>query len=197
VSSEKSGEKPAAEESKSSSGRGGLLVLIPPLLNTLVILMTCGFLYYSKFVFKRPAIREVEERKRLEEAQKKIDLEAKKVVFYALDPITVNIASSPGESGSKGGVETRKLHYVNLGVAFETRGDRNKEVLESLKPYILDQVIFLLGKKTAEQLSTIQGRYVLQFQIQDAVNQIVATKAANPPHDPPVLHAFFNQLIVQ
>ncbi len=194
MSTEASSEQKAAEVPKPSRDLGRLLVLIPLVLSTLATAVTFGFLIYSKFIFKRPAIREPEERLKLESTEKKLKEEEKKVVFFSLDPITVNIASSPVAGGD---LEARRLHYVNLGVAFETHGDRNKDLLESLKPYILDQIIVILGKKSYEQLATIQGRYVLQFQIQEAVNQIVFTKLGAPPRDPPVSHTFFNQFIVQ
>lgn len=196
MSSEPAPEKKAEEEKEKpkKKNKGDLLALLPPLLNTVVTLGALGFLVYTKFIFKRPGIHEPEERKKLEEAQKKQKEEDQKVVYFTLDPITVNIASSPIQGA---GPEARKMHYVNLGISFETHGEKNKEILESLKPYILDQVILILGKKTLDQVATVQGRYVLQFQIQDAVNQLAFTKLATPPHDPPVSHTFFNQLIAQ
>ncbi len=197
MANEESSNHAVAEGSSASGGKTQILALIPPLLNTVVILITLGFLLYSKLFFKHTLIREAEERKKLAEVQAKVREDEKKVVFFSLDPITVNIASTAAEGPSKGASEFRRLHYVNLGIAFEIRGNRNKELLEALRPYILDQIIFILGKKTYEQLSTIQGRYVLQFQIQDAVNQIAMTKLASPPRDPIVSHTFFNQLIVQ
>jgi hypothetical protein len=194
VSTEAAPEKKEEEKPKSSRAKIPLMTILPPLINTVFVLITLVFLIYTRFIFKRPGIKEPEERKKIEAAQKKQKEEEKKVTYFPLDPITVNIASTPIEGGSP---DARKLHYVNLGIAFETHGDRNKEILEQLKPFILDQIIFILGRKTYDQLATAQGRYVLQFQIQEAVNQLAFTKLAAPPHDPPVSHIFFNQLIVQ
>ncbi len=193
MATENSSENAPAVDLKPSKTGVPASTLVLPLLNTLLILVAFGLLIYAKFVVKSSVAKEAEESKKSAEIQRKADLEATKVVFYSLDPITVNIASSPAETSDG----SRKLHYVNIGIAFETRGDTNKGILESLKPYILDQVVFLLGKKTVEQLSTIQGRYVLQSQIQDATNLIVSTKLSNPPREAPVLHTYFNQLVVQ
>lgn len=162
----------------------------------MILLLALLFFVYVKLIFKRPAIRETTERKKLEVTHEKTKLDNSKTVFFTLEPITVNIASTPIDPNSDTDQGLKRMHYVSIGIAFEIRDEKFTTLFEVFKPYILDRLIFLLGKKTYDQLATIQGRYILQSEIQDATNKLIASKAAQPPRDPPVMRTFFNQLIV-
>ncbi len=168
--------------------------LIPPFLNTLALLSAFGLFFYSKFVFKRPIITETVERAKLEVSHKQILVDESKATFLSYDPITVNIVSSPtGDPANP----VHKLHYATIAISFEIRDESYRELIEAMKPYIMDQLIVVIGKQTFDQLTTIQGRYILQSQIQDACNRVIAAKANEPPKESPIVHTYFNNLVVQ
>src|SRR4051794_37447146 len=118
MSDEKAAEAPAAASGPSKAP------LLLALVNTLAVLAAVGTLYYTKILFKRPAITEETERKRLEEAHTKKNLtEATAPGMVTFDSVTVNIETNPAQpapTDEEGpGAIKGKLHYVTLAFSVE------------------------------------------------------------------------------
>ena len=90
-----------------------------------------------------------------------------------------------------------KLHYSTVGFALEIRDGSKKEVIETLRPIIMDKFISLLGRKGFKELTTVQGRYLLRTQLLESVNQIVAKASEEAARDGLVTNIYFTQFIVQ
>lgn len=133
--------------------------------------MALGFAYYVKFVFKRPPITEEGERTRIEAEATKLPLVMDPTVaglFFKIEPFTVNI-SSPEENG--------KLRYVVIELALEARDGNALAKAEEARPVLTDRIIHQLGKKTFEQLTEVQGRFVLRSEIMELANEALAETA--------------------
>ena len=68
-----------------------------------------------------------------------------------------------------------------------------KEELEANRPILLDGVLQILGKKDFNELTTVQGRYVLRTQILDLANEMSKRKG----RDPLFTNVYFTHFIVQ
>ena len=177
--------------------------LLIALLNTLAIFATLGLLIFTKIMYKKPKITEASEKKHLA------------VVFASpkpppvpalikFEPITVNIAPTPPEkledqgSGPPG---QDRLHYITVGFSLEIGDATQTSKVEGARPFILDQIISLLGKKKAQELSTVQGRYILKSQLLDILNQKLAELNNKHGKDKSsalvVTNLFFEEFIVQ
>lgn len=182
--------------------------IILGLLNTLAILGAVGMLAYTKLVYKRPPITEDGERERL--AKKARNPEpAFKPTHVLFEPFTVNIESNPPQPRSIDGSPAQiggKLHYATLGYTIEILDDSRKAEIESKRPFIMDRVIALLGRKSFQELTTVQGRYLLRNQILDIANELTASSAGAESNRSSslsgrkpalVTNVFFTQFVVQ
>jgi len=205
-------------EPKSKGGAGGSLKeklpLLLALVNAIVILATLGLLVYTRILFKRPPITEEAERGRLStiHSSPKPPPPPGLVDFPVM---TVNILSNPAQPKPLPGQSQQiqgKLHYATLAFAMEVRDEAKKDIIEELRPIITDKVIGLVGRKSPQELATVQGRYVLRSQIIEATNELIEkTKipssvthrrkkknlGAPPPPEPLVTNLFFSQVVVQ
>ena len=114
------------------------------------------------------------------------------------EPLTVNIASSPVEPKPADGTAKQiqgKLHYVNVGFALELRDSRQKDSLENLRPILQDKILSMLGRKQFQELTTVQGRYVLRTQIMELTNELA--KKALATQDAVVTNVYFTQFLAQ
>ena len=203
---------------KTASGSGGglkeKLPLLLALLNAVAILATLGLLVYTRILFKRPPITEEAERARLTQlhASPKAPPPPGLVEFPVM---TVNILSNPVQPRPLPGQPQQiqgKLHYATLAFSLEVRDAAKKDVIEELRPLITDKVIGLVGRKSPQELATVQGRYVLRSQIIESTNELLEkTKipapvahgrrrkilGTPPPPEPLVTNLFFSQMIVQ
>ncbi len=193
---------PADKTSIQDRVRISLVSLIFPLLNTLAVLATLGILYYSKVVYKRAPITEEGERNRLTRQHQSPPSEAPSV-WMNFDPITVNIAPTVNPPSPHPSTRPSsnplygKLHYLTLAFTLEVRDPKQMPLLENLKPTLLDQVISIVGRKQFHELNTVQGRYVLQSQILDFVNQKISSMQEENDPDEVVTHVYLTQFIVQ
>lgn len=183
-------EKPAPGESK--------VPLLVVLMNTIAILAALGAFVYTRILFKRPAITEQDERAKLLEAQAhpKAPPVAGLVNF---EPVTVNIKSTmpnpKSETEPQPGQFPGKVHYATIAFSFEIRDITKKDDIEGLRPILLDKILSMVGRKSFEELTTVQGRYVLRTQILDLVNDLL--KAESKDKDIAVTNVFFTQFLVQ
>jgi flagellar basal body-associated protein FliL len=175
-------------------------VLFVLLFNTLVIFGTIGFTFYTKYIFHKQKITEREERERIREKYSR-PVEETTSTLFTLDSMTVNIANTyPIPKVAEG--ETPKIpgkfHYCTVQLSLEIKDEDQKDTVEALKPLLVDQIITILGKKTYSQLTTFQGRYILQSQILETANQIIAEHTKNQDNKEALItHIYFNQIIVQ
>jgi flagellar basal body-associated protein FliL len=170
-----------------------------PLLNSIAILATAGFFIYSSYYFKRPAITEQSERDRLS------NIHASPTpppipAYIPFESVTVNIEAVPDRPMPADGTTRQlqgKLHYVTLAFSLEIRDSNFKEIIEAVRPLILDKLILTVGKKSFQDLTTVQGRYVLHSQIMDFSNQLINTHSAKPMKEGLVTNVYFTNFIVQ
>ena len=160
--------------------------LILALVNTLAILGAAGTLYYTKMIFKRPAITEDLERKRLEDAHlKKTVTDAVSPGTVAFEPVTVNIEPFPAPTTSTEGdgpAQIRgKLHYVSMAFSVEIVDAGQKAAIDEIRPVVMDQLLTVLAHKPFHELMTVQGRYTLRTQILEMVNRLTAELPSHPP----------------
>jgi flagellar basal body-associated protein FliL len=160
----------AADKPKSASSLPTILLLV----NIIVVAAAAGMLVYTRIIFKRPAITEQSERKRLEALKSKpvVGNESGLVEF---EPLTANLAGSGG-----------RKRYATVGFALEIRDKNRANDIETVRALIIDKFLSILGKKQMTELNQVQGRFVLRSEMIDAVNQVIfnnlgslqATKAA-------------------
>ena len=187
-----------AEAKEQPAPSGSKLPILIVLLNTIAIFAALGTFVYTRVLFKRPAITEEGERAKLAEAQARSKAPPVSGLVN-FEPVTVNIKSTPTtpkpEIEAQPGEFTGKLHYATVAFSFEIRDISKKEDIEALRPILLDRILSMMGRKNFEELTTVQGRYVLRTQILDLVNNLL--KAESKDRDNAVTNVFFNQFIVQ
>jgi flagellar basal body-associated protein FliL len=158
-----------------------------------------GFFYYSKMMYKRPPITEEGERERLSKTYAS-PTPPPAPALVKFDPITINISPNPEEPKPADGTLAQlqgKLHYVTIGFSLEIRDEGQKELIEGIRPFILDQLIVALGKKKTHELTSVQGRYVLHAQLIDLVNKLVVTKTSFRSKEGLITNIFFSHFVVQ
>jgi flagellar FliL protein len=181
---EAEGEKPAAAPPRPKAP------LILAIVNLLALLGALGTFVYTKMVYQRPAITERGERHRLKAEAGQQEM-PHVPGFVHFDKFTVNIRPTPAipqpsetPSQIKG-----KQHYATLGFSLQIRDQTEGAQIESIRPLVMDELLTLLGKKAYEDLSTVQGRFLLRSQILEIVNRLLK--------EPIVTNVFFNEFIVQ
>ena len=170
-------------------------------INLIVVLGVLGLLVYTRVVFKRPVITEQSERGRLAALHAK-PLPAPVPGLITFDPVTVNIRSTPGHPKPADGTPQQlqgKLHFVTLGFAVEMQDMNNRELIEGLRPVIMDRLLSILGRKDFTELTTVQGRYLLRSELIDLINQLLSrAKGANGQSKTlPVTNTYFTEFLVQ
>ena len=171
-------ESPAQEPAANTGGsKESKLPLLLALVNTLAIVAVIGLAVYTRLVFKKPKITEKSERARLE-AMKASPTPPPVSGLIEFKQVTLNIAPSgpapknePGETNTFKG----KLHYLTIAFALEIKDMKQQSLIEELRPRIMDRILALLGRKTFQELSTVQGRYILRTQIIDITNDLILT----------------------
>ena len=174
--SEEKKEDAAEGEAPAPKGPSKLPLLLG-LVNTLAILGAGGMFYYTRVLYKRPAITEAQERARIEAAEalaKSTKVHVPGTVGFG--PINVNIRTGmvPGPNGTQ---LPAKIHSVQLKFALELRDQEDAGTIKGVEPKMMDQLLALMGRKNFEEITTVQGRYILRTQIQDLVNQLVNSEA--------------------
>lgn len=172
------------------------LPMILGLLNTLVVLGVLGVLVYTRLLYKRPAITEETEREviALKVAKPDSDLGTRTMVKF--DPFTVNIkAGDPPHQDEGAPPAPGKMHYVNLGFYLEVRDNTWQEQVTQIKPKFMDSLLRILGKMTADQLTTVQGRYILRTKIVDLMNELINNGKKDA--EPVATNVFFTAFTVQ
>jgi flagellar basal body-associated protein FliL len=190
----------AASATAPAGSSGGTGPLILALMNTVAILGAMGMLFYVKMVYKRPAITEEGERKRIAELRAK-PMPVPTPALIVFDPVTVNIATTPTLPKAADGTPVQihgKLHYVKVGFAIEIRDKERSGEIELIRPVIMDKLLSMLSRKPFHELTTVQGRYVLRTQIIDTVNELLRESSqAKKSEDGLITSVYFTDFLAQ
>jgi flagellar basal body-associated protein FliL len=183
-------------------GGGSKTALIVPLLNSVILLLSLGFLAYTKLVFKRPVITEEVEKARVLEQKQASPTDSAEggIGQIPFDPITVNILSSPdnhlpialGSPGNKG-----KAHFLTVQFTLEVMSSSYTDTVQGLKPFLLDRLIQTVGKKSFSELATVQGRYILRSELMELANKTLTERAHLPTQEKVVTNLYFTTFVVE
>lgn len=148
------------------------IYLILVLVNSVAVLAVAGLFFYTRVIFKRPAITEGKERTKIEKVETgKPVLDRGERVLYPLDPVTVNLDTYTGADGKP------RNHYISVTLSLEFRDSKFKTKMDDAKPVILDHVIQDLAKSKFEDLNRVQGRYLFKSRIIDKANGLLKAPA--------------------
>lgn len=161
---EKSAPEAEDKPKKSSLSLATILLLV----NVIAVGAAAGMLVYTKILFKRPAITEETERKRLEAIKAKASAVGSEAGVVEFEPLTANIAGSNG-----------RKRYATVGFALEIRDKNRAGDVETVRALIIDRFLSILGKKQMTELNQVQGRFVLRSEMIDAVNQVIYNNAGS------------------
>lgn len=173
------------------------ILLLVAVVNSVLILAVTGILVYTRMIYKRPPITETGERKRIEKTFAQPTLPPATGLF-TIEPFTVNIQSNPTQPRTAEGQPQQihgKLHYATVGLAIELRDTRTQDLLEQVKPQLMDQILLLIGRKKFQELTTVQGRYILRSELLEMANRLL--KEDPPTPLPAVTRIFFTHFLVQ
>lgn len=167
-------------------------------LNTVALLGLLGVLVYTQILYKRPVVTETLEREKIvQEFAKKPD-EMKKVLV-SFDPIQANLKPTPIGVRIPGGPPLQmKAHYLSATLALELLDADFEPTVKGRLPKFLDQLLRELGSTSVDELSTVQGRYLLRSKIVGIMNDLVREEKKLPPTSTPVVtNVYFSDFIVQ
>ncbi len=198
MADKKGAEKTAAEPAGPKGRKLTIsLPLVLALLQTVVAAGVTGLAAYVFLIYKRPAITEQGEREKVA-ALRASPRPPPAPGYMNFEPITVNITPVPATPRPAEGTAQQiqgKLHYATVAFTLEIRDTSRQEELEKLRPIIVDNLLAMVGKRTFNELVTVQGRYVLRTQIQDTTNRLLV--ATRPGSKPLVTNVFFTEFTVQ
>ncbi len=172
--------------------------LILGLLNTVALMGLLGVLVFTKILYKRPQITEkVEREKIVQEFSKKI--EDMKRATVSFDPIQANLKPSPiGVQLPGGPPQQMKAHFVTMSLALELIDTEFESLAKALLPKFLDKLLHQLGTTTVDELSSVQGRYLLRSRIAAIMNDLIREERKLPSSSTPiVVNVYFSDFIVQ
>lgn len=102
-------------------------------------------------------------------------------VFFALDPMTVNLLSDDGQ------------HYLRVGLSLKLANEKTQEALQEHMPEIRSRILLALSNKHPEDLSTLDGKHALADELKTLIEK--PTDGGEPPvHIEAVL---FTEFVVQ
>jgi flagellar protein FliL len=102
-------------------------------------------------------------------------------VFFALDPMTVNLLSDDGQ------------HYLRVGLTLKIADEKMQARLTEHMPEIRSRILLDLSNKHPEDLSTLDGKHALAKELQALIEQ--PTDAGAPPTR--VQEVLFTEFVVQ
>ena len=114
-------------------------------------------------------------------------VEHKPRVFAPLDPFTLNLRNTGTE------------HFLQIGITFETTGTPIADAIKTFTPLIRSRVLYLLTSKSADDISTIEGKIKLAGELLAVVRQGLASApaAAEAGPDHGVTDVHFSSFIIQ
>ena len=188
------------DESGAEAAAGSKTSLLVPAINSVALLGALGLLAYTRLIYKHPPITDEAEKSRILAIKVLPSTPTAGMGTVSFGPLTVNILASPDNtfptSSSSPQVKGR-LHYLATAFTLEIRDNSQIEMVQSLKPFILDKLIQIVGKKNFHELATVQGRYILHSQLIDMANQTIASRTHSPSKDLLVTNLYFTTFLVQ
>jgi flagellar FliL protein len=180
--SEEKKEGAAAAEAKPPRSKPPLMIILLGV-NLLAALGAIGMVVYTKVLYKRPPITEDAEREKI--AKK---MEKKKPIgppgSLVFPSVTVNLDPAPSDGGGQG-----KIHYATIGFTLATVDQEAEAKLQEVRPLIEDKLLTLIGRRNYQDLTSVQGRYLLRSQLRESANQL-AKEAL-------VTDVYFTEFVVQ
>ncbi|MBU6375051.1 MAG: flagellar basal body-associated FliL family protein [Bdellovibrionales bacterium] len=154
----------APAEPKAPKAKPPLTILLLAT-NLIAALGAVGTVVYTKVLYKRPVITESSEREKLSDKMK-----AKRPVgppgSLIFPPVTVNLDPAAADQGGQG-----KLHFATIGFTMATIDKEAESKLQEIRPLIEDKLLTLVGKRGYQDLTSVQGRYLLRSQLRESANQ--------------------------
>lgn len=174
------------------------LGMILGVLNTLALLGLLGVLVYTQILYKRPLITETIEREKIVQEFKKKPTEMKKIIV-SFEPIQANLKPTPiGVQVPGGPPQQMKSHFLNTTLAMELLDADFESTVKGRLPKFLDQLLRELGDTSVDELSTVQGRFLLRSKIAGMMNDLVREERNLPPSSTPVVTSvYFSDFMVQ
>jgi flagellar FliL protein len=115
-----------------------------------------------------------------------VKVESKKMpVFLDLDQFTVNLRADPDSDDGE--------RFIQVKLVAELKDSASGEVLKTMMPSIRNEILLLLGGKTADELAQREGKEQLARDIVAAVNRPLEGTSASGA----VLGVNFTHLIIQ
>ena len=102
-------------------------------------------------------------------------------VFFALDPMTVNLLSDDGQ------------HYLRVGLSLKLADGKIQEALQQHMPEIRSRILLDLSNKHPEELATLDGKHALSKELKALIEK--PTDASEPPVH--VQEVLFTEFVVQ
>ncbi|RDU98336.1 flagellar basal body-associated protein FliL [Trinickia dinghuensis] len=102
-------------------------------------------------------------------------------VFFALDPMTVNLLSDDGQ------------HYLRVGLSLKLADGKIQEALQQHMPEIRSRILLDLSNKHPEDLETLDGKRALSKELKALIEK--PTDASEPPVH--VEEVLFTEFVVQ
>ncbi len=99
------------------------------------------------------------------------------MMLMKMKPFVVNLSGDRGR------------RYLRIALELEVMGEKGKQMIEEQMTQVRNLLIFLLSKKTLEDISRVEGKYALQEEISQQVNEILGA--------PLVKKTYFTDFIVQ
>jgi flagellar protein FliL len=184
------------EEAQGKKGSFGKILLFG--LNGILFLSGVGFFLLTKFgVFTAPTTAQTQAETSTQQERPVNDTPA------AQAPLPAQGAPSP-QAAVVGGsgilvelkpfvVNLRGDHrsrYLRIALQLEISTKKQEEDIEKRLPQIRDRLIFLLSSKTFDDVSQVEGKYRLQDEITQNVNDVLGMATA-------VQKSYFTDFIVQ
>ncbi len=149
-------------------------------LNTVSLLGLLGVLVYTQILYKRPQITETVEREKITEEFSKKPSEMKRTTV-TFDPIQANLKSSPiGVQVPGGPPQQMKAHFVSMTLALDLIDSEFESPVKLLLPKFLDKLLRELGNTSVDELSSVQGRYLLRSKIAGIMNDLIREEKKTP-----------------
>jgi flagellar basal body-associated protein FliL len=184
--------KPSAPSKKPSLG------LILGLLNTVSLFGLLGAVVYTQVLYERPRITEKTERKKIEQEFAKPPVETKRALL-TFEPIQANLRPSPiGVRVPGGPPQQMKPHFVTMTLSLELTDEKMESTVRERLPQFQDQLLRQLGETRIDEVSTVQGRFLLRSKIAGIMNHLIREARKLPLNAPPtVSNVYFSDFIIQ
>jgi flagellar basal body-associated protein FliL len=172
--------------------------MILGVLNTVALMGLLGVLVYTQILYKRPIITESAEREKIVQEFTKKPAEMKKIIV-TFEPIQANLKPTPiGVQVPGGPPQQMKSHFLNATLAMELLDSDFESTMKGRLPKFLDQLLRELGDTSVDELSTVQGRFLLRSKIAGMMNDLVREEKKLPPTSTPIVtNVYFSDFLVQ